>query len=322
MIERSAGEVRCPAFQLYAADFIAGTQEMSQAEVGAYIRLLCQQWTRGSIPSCPDKRERLAGGPVSPDVLAKFPAAGDGQLKNLRLEEYRDNLEFYRQRKVDAGRSGADKRWGRKQNDSTAIPEPWQKDGTAMNVPLAEAWQEDGYSPSSSSSTPTTTTTPEEGCGESSKEERKKESLPEGFEEFWKAYPRKVAKPQAIRAWRKLNPNQELRNSILNDVKARSSSQAWTKDNGTFIPYPATYLNNQRWEDSAPASAANPVTVTDLETLYKQAKFKVETHACHHTFGYKKEDLPQQMWDAYAQLKATAAELKAKLESATQKAYL
>ena len=29
----------------------------------------------------------------------------------------------------------------------------------------------------------------------------------------------------------------------------RSKSTDWTKDNGQFIPYPTTYLNQRRWED-------------------------------------------------------------------------
>lgn len=320
MIKESVGEGQCPAFQLYASDFLAGTQEMSQEEVGAYIRLLCHQWTRGSIPSDPSKQERLAGGPVSDDVLAKFPVSDGGERRNLRLESYRIKLATYRARKVNAGRSGADGRWGTKQNHG-------RTHGTAMPLPLADGWQTDGSSSSTSSSSSTLTPTPTpEGCGEVGKEQgpdnkpgQAKPSMwdfgdgrEQDFAEFWAAYPRKVAKPQAMKAWKRISPDQELKKRIIDDVRKRSSSQDWTKDNGTFIPHPATYLNNQRWEDSAPAVApkADPAA---LLAEYNAAKFRVESHVCHPTFGYKQQDLPQKMWDEYALLKAKANELKAKL---------
>ena len=33
-----------PAFQFYTDDFLGGVSDMTQAEVGAYILLLCAQW--------------------------------------------------------------------------------------------------------------------------------------------------------------------------------------------------------------------------------------------------------------------------------------
>ncbi len=71
----------------------------------------------------------------------------------------------------------------------------------------------------------------------------------EGFDEFWKAYPKKVAKTQALKAWSKLKPNAELQQVILNALERQKQSVQWLKDNGQFIPYPATWLNGRRWED-------------------------------------------------------------------------
>ena len=53
---------KAPAFQFYADDFLAGTLEMSQEEVGQFIRLLCHQWNRGSIPVETEKQQRLSLG--------------------------------------------------------------------------------------------------------------------------------------------------------------------------------------------------------------------------------------------------------------------
>lgn len=86
-----------PAFQFYADDFIAGTCDMTRAEVGAYIRLLCYQWTRGSIPSDPKKLRMIAGGGVSEYVKKKFARTQeDDRIRNERLESERRKQASYR----------------------------------------------------------------------------------------------------------------------------------------------------------------------------------------------------------------------------------
>ena len=74
----------------------------------------------------------------------------------------------------------------------------------------------------------------------------------ERFDLFWKAYPRHVAKQNAVRAFSKLNPNDDLFQTILKDIEARKKTNAWSKEGGQFIPHPATYLNGRRWEDEMP----------------------------------------------------------------------
>lgn len=81
----------------------------------------------------------------------------------------------------------------------------------------------------------------------------KKETISdERFDLFWKAYPRHVAKQNAIRAFAKLNPSEDLFQTILKDIEARKETDAWSKEGGQFIPHPATYLNGRRWEDEMP----------------------------------------------------------------------
>ncbi len=38
-----------PAFQFYASDFFSGVADMTDAEVGIYIRLLCLSWDKGGL---------------------------------------------------------------------------------------------------------------------------------------------------------------------------------------------------------------------------------------------------------------------------------
>lgn len=101
---------KAPAFQLYTDDFLAGTLEMSQEEVGQLIRLLCHQWNRGSIPVETEKQQRLAGGCVSVDVLAKFDECEDGLLRNKRLESVRTEKGIFLQQQSQKGKLSAEKR--------------------------------------------------------------------------------------------------------------------------------------------------------------------------------------------------------------------
>jgi hypothetical protein len=80
------------------------------------------------------------------------------------------------------------------------------------------------------------------------------------FARFWEAYPKKVARPAALKAWHKLRPDEALFEKMLAALEVQRQSQNWTKDRGLFIPYPATWLNNRRWEDEQlerPAPTAN-----------------------------------------------------------------
>ena len=76
--------------------------------------------------------------------------------------------------------------------------------------------------------------------------------LSEAFQGFWAAYPRKVGKIKAWKAW----PGDSLLPKILEALAWQTKSVDWTKDRGTFIPHPATYLNQGRWEDE-PAKQPN-----------------------------------------------------------------
>lgn len=69
------------------------------------------------------------------------------------------------------------------------------------------------------------------------------------FDKFWQAYPRKVSKKEAQKSWKKINPSLELFEKILKALEMVKQTEQWKKDNGKFIPYPATWLNQERWTD-------------------------------------------------------------------------
>ena len=69
------------------------------------------------------------------------------------------------------------------------------------------------------------------------------------FDTFWAEYPNKVKKPNAIRAWEKLKPDAALAEKIMQGLARWKESDQWTRDNGRFVPHPATWLNGRQWED-------------------------------------------------------------------------
>lgn len=85
----------------------------------------------------------------------------------------------------------------------------------------------------------------------------KKETYKEKFETFYKAYPRKVGKANVEKWFSKSKPNDELFNLMMKKLEAFKKSPDWLKDNGQFIPYPATWLNQKRWEDEISINGMN-----------------------------------------------------------------
>lgn len=94
------------------------------------------------------------------------------------------------------------------------------------------------------------------------KREKGKDTLA-GFPEFYAAYPRKKAPDDARKAWAKINVADH--GLIMQALEAHKKSYEWTKDNGQFIPYPATWLRGRRWEDEVKPHVGNPFTMFTME---------------------------------------------------------
>lgn len=71
----------------------------------------------------------------------------------------------------------------------------------------------------------------------------------DGFDQFWKLYPKKKGRKDAIKAWAKLKPNDELRETLITALGSHCVSDDWTKDHGRYIPNASTWLNGERWTD-------------------------------------------------------------------------
>lgn len=81
------------------------------------------------------------------------------------------------------------------------------------------------------------------------KEGKESEKGEDGFEAFWGRYPRKIGKGEARKAWKKIAPANGLCEQINQQVEAAAKTEQWTRDGGKYIPLPATWLSQSRWED-------------------------------------------------------------------------
>lgn len=87
------------------------------------------------------------------------------------------------------------------------------------------------------------------------KQNEKKQEAPdcereEYFAQFWETYPVKVKKPVAKIEWNKLvDPCVELYEKIIAAVERYKQTSRWKENNGAYIPYPETFLQDRRWED-------------------------------------------------------------------------
>jgi hypothetical protein len=72
------------------------------------------------------------------------------------------------------------------------------------------------------------------------------------FARFWAAYPKRVAKLDARKAWAQVAPEAETVDRMIEALEWQARQPAWTKDGGEFVPYPARWLRAQRWTDEPP----------------------------------------------------------------------
>lgn len=80
------------------------------------------------------------------------------------------------------------------------------------------------------------------------------------FEIFYAAYPKKRKRPEALKAFAKVTAPIE---TLLAAIKVQAASPDWQKEGGRYIPYPASWLNAEGWNDSA----APAIAVTVVETF-------------------------------------------------------
>ena len=95
-----------PAFLFYYQDFLVGTDDMSNEQIGAYIKCLCHQAHRGHITK-DHMLNTCSNQAVFDVVVKKFESDTNGNFVNQRLNEEVDK----RKRHSDLQKQRAEARW-------------------------------------------------------------------------------------------------------------------------------------------------------------------------------------------------------------------
>lgn len=230
---------------LYVGDYLASTSRLSTEQHGAYLLLIFDYWREGPPPD--DDRVLAQITRLSPDawsiaraVLEKYFSIENGQWVHGRIErEMSQAREKHDKAKVRATRA-AEARWSGKAEQSHA---------PSIAPSIASAVLDQCQSQPQSPIKNKPPISP-------------KRDAP-GFDKFWTQYPKKKAKPDAIKAWNKLRPDDQIQLTILSAVKAQCATAEWMKDRGQYIPMPATWLNGRRWEDEVEQLEQEPSLTAD-----------------------------------------------------------
>ena len=99
----------------------------------------------------------------------------------------------------------------------------------------------------------------------------------EDFDKFWALYPKKVAKADARKAWLQTKDIRPELTNLLTAITSACKTESWMKSGGAFIPYPASYLRGERWDDIHEVTLPNVVnekpwheTATGIELKGKE----------------------------------------------------
>jgi len=93
-----------------------------------------------------------------------------------------------------------------------------------------------------------------------------KNRVDEHFEGFWSAYPRRIGKAAARRAWEKA-----MKVTTPEVIGAALRAAEWPED-PQYIPHPATWLNQGRWDDQPAPVILKERPEDELARLWGEVK--------------------------------------------------
>jgi uncharacterized protein YdaU (DUF1376 family) len=103
-------------FPVYAAQFMAETQALSDLEFRVYFRFKCHYWIHGSLPILDDRLARIAGISLNEWLLIRDEIAAffNVDWRHLELDEEHSRSTEIREKRKLAGAAGARSRWQNK----------------------------------------------------------------------------------------------------------------------------------------------------------------------------------------------------------------
>ena len=98
-------------------------------------------------------------------------------------------------------------------------------------------------------------------------EPRERKQLDADWSAWWAAYPRKRGKGQALRAYRTAR-KKATAEELLTAISQQSKSL--TARGAEYCPYPATWLNGERWTDQPDPTSRAPAKVSAREEMFQR----------------------------------------------------
>lgn len=224
-----------PFMQLYVADYLGDTRHLTTEQHGAYLLLLMTMWrSDGRLPNDAKKLARIAGctasrwSKIAGDVLAFFEVDG-AELFNVRLMFELEKASEKSIKRADAGAKGGAAKALKTNKTPEAI-------ATVLPKHSSEPYS---TSEAKASSAPT----------------RVSADAPD-FARFWAAYPNKVGKDPARKAFDRAVKRCDVEVMLA----AIEQQRTWDQWQRGFVPHAATWLNNGRWQDEPPPT---PVMISN-----------------------------------------------------------
>lgn len=84
------------------------------------------------------------------------------------------------------------------------------------------------------------------------------------FDEFWIAYPRKTAKQKARIAFDKAVKKVSI-HAMFAALEWQRQTDQWLEG---IIPHPATWLNQERWDDERPVSKLSGKNAKTMKAIF------------------------------------------------------
>lgn len=92
------------------------------------------------------------------------------------------------------------------------------------------------------------------------------------FAAFWEHYPKKVGKQDAQRAWKRIDPDDEMTDRILHAVEEAKAKDSRFREE-RYTPHPASWLNAGSWEDEFTAYGPSNGYQRDPESSFDVDEF-------------------------------------------------
>jgi len=202
-------------YQHHIGDFIKATSRLTDSQAMAYLRLIWMYYDSEKPLSNDIEVLALQIGLPIDDVhllLRAYFRLEDGVWKHSRcdaeIEEYRSFVD----KKSLAGKASAEQRKNKRLTTAEQV----------LNECSTDVQLTNNHKPITNN-----------------------QEYIDRFDVFWKQYPRKVAKPNALKAWLKIKPDDVVLKKMLDAI----NQQGLPSKEIQFVPHPASWLNAKRWED-------------------------------------------------------------------------